>query len=186
MSTVDRANITTAEQLFQLPDDFGPCELVRGELIMMSPGGNFHGQVCDNLYPLLSVFVRKNRLGRTYSCETGFILEPDERTVLAPDIAFVIADRLMKGRYEKYFPGPPDLAAEIRSPNDRLSDISAKISMYLEVGVQVVWDIDPEAETVTVHRPGYPTKMLCTGDTLSEPGLLPGFEIDVSDIFAWD
>ena len=186
MSTVDKANITTAEQLLELPDDFGPCELVRGELIMMSPGGCSHGEVCDNLYPLLSLFVRKHRLGRTYSCETGFILEPDERTVCAPDISFVCADRLMKGRYEKFFPGPPDLAVEIRSPTDRSSDISAKISMYLEVGVQAVWDIDPEAETVTVYRKDCPVKTLDSGGELTEPDLLPGFAIEVRDIFAWD
>lgn len=186
MSTVDKEKITTAEQLLQLPGDFGPCELVRGELIMMSPGGYLHGHVFDNLYPPLSAFVRKNRLGRTCACETGFILEPDERTVRAPDIAFVRVDRLVKGGYKKFFPGPPDLAVEIRSLNDRPAAISAKITMYLEVGVHVVWDIDPESETVAAYRPDSSVEVLRVSDTLTEEDLLPGFAIEVKDIFAWD
>jgi hypothetical protein len=36
--------ITTAQQLFEA-GDIGPCELVRGELIMMSPAGFEHGDI---------------------------------------------------------------------------------------------------------------------------------------------
>ena len=36
--------ITTADQLFQAPD-LGRCELLRGELIMMSPAGSKHGMI---------------------------------------------------------------------------------------------------------------------------------------------
>ena len=36
--------ITTAEGLLQA-GDIGPCELVRGELIMMSPANRQHGRI---------------------------------------------------------------------------------------------------------------------------------------------
>ena len=186
MSTVDKTNITTAEQLLQLPDDFGPCELVRGELIMMSPGGDCHGRVQDNIYRPLSVFVHEHKLGLVYPSDTGFVLEPDQRTVRAPDVAFVCADRASRKPSMGFFPAPPDLAVEVRSPPDRVPDILAKIAMYLEVGVQVVWDVDPVSKTVAIYRPESASKLLHSGDTLTEERLLPGFAIPLKDIFPWD
>ena len=186
MSTVDKGKITTADQLLQLPDDFGPCELVRGELIMMSPGGDRHGRVQNNLYPPLSVFVREHELGLTYPSDTGFILEPDQRTVRAPDIAFVCANRISKQPSQGFFPAPPDLAVEVRSPSDSESDILARINLYLEVGVRVVWDVNPDSKTVAIYRPYSAPQVLHLEDTLTEEKLLPGFSIALRDVFPWD
>ena len=186
MSTVDRANITTAEQLLQLPKDSGPCELVRGELIMMTPGGYSHGSIQMNLSTCMNSFVKRNRLGKITPSDVGFILEPDGRTVRAPDVAFVRADRLPAEPITGFFPGPPDLAVEVRSPEDRPGEITAKIAMYLETGVRVVWDVDPESKAVTVHRPERDGEVFHENDTLREETLLPGFEVAVADIFAWD
>ena len=186
MSTGDKANITTAEQLLQLPKDFGPCELVRGELIMMTPGGYSHGSIQINLVSCLSPFVKRHRLGKITPSDVGFILEPDGRTVRAPDVAFVRADRLPAEPITGFFPGPPDLAVEIRSPSDRPGEIASKIAMYLEMGVRVVWEVDPESKTVTVHRPGRDREVFHENDTLREETLLAGFEVAVVDIFAWD
>jgi hypothetical protein len=46
MATI--ANVTTAEALLAA-GDIGRCELVRGELIMMSPAGSEHGWVVMNI-----------------------------------------------------------------------------------------------------------------------------------------
>ena len=186
MSTIDTEKITTAEQLFQLPKDFGPCELVRGELIMMTPGGVSHGSIQINLTSCLSPFVKRHRLGKIMPSDVGFILESDERTVRAPDVAFVRADRLSAEPIIGFFRGPPDLAVEIRSHSDRPGQIAAKIAMYLEVGVQVVWDVDPESKTITVHRPERDREVFHENDTITEKILLPGFEMAVAEIFAWD
>jgi len=67
--------------------------------------------------------------------------------VRVPDIASVRADRLPTEPITGFFLGPPDLAAEVRSPSDRPGEMADKIAMYLEVGVQVVWDVDPEWPT---------------------------------------
>ena len=52
MSTVQE--ITTAEQLLEAPD-LGRCELVRGELVMMSPSGYEHGVVAGRIHGICSV-----------------------------------------------------------------------------------------------------------------------------------
>ena len=126
--------ITTAEQLLAAPDDLGPCELVRGELIMLTPAGFSHGDVEVNLITILSNWNRRERAGRIVSGDTGFILERYPDTVRAPDVAFVRSDRIPEVLPQGFFPGPPDLAIEVRSPNDGLKAVQAKIDDYLRLG----------------------------------------------------
>ena len=52
MATVQE--ITTAEQLLEAPD-LGRCELVRGELVMMSPAGYEHGVIAGNIMAVCSI-----------------------------------------------------------------------------------------------------------------------------------
>ena len=51
-------------------------------------------------------------------------------TVKAPDVAFVSAERV-QGVTTKtgFFPGPPDLAVEIVSPNDRHGEVEEKVEL---------------------------------------------------------
>lgn len=77
------------------------------------------------------------------------------------------------------------MAVEIRSPDDRPKEIAAKIAHYLRLGVQVVWDIDPKERAVTIYQ-GDAEPQACGDDMLlTEPALLPGFEMSVMDLFAW-
>ena len=177
--------ITTAEQLLAAPDELGPCELVRGELIMMSPAGEEHSQIECNLHLELGAFVRKQGLGRVYMGDAGFLLQRDPDTVRAPDIAFVRASRTSAIPHKGYFPGPPDLAVEVCSPNDRPKEIDEKVADYLRLGVDVVWVIDPVKRTVTVHQADAEPQTLTEQDSLSESALLPGFAMPVGDLFAW-
>jgi Uma2 family endonuclease len=176
--------ITTAEQLLAAPDDLGPCELVRGELIMMTPAGFRHGDVEVKLIVILGNWNRARNAGRILSGDTGFILERDPDTVRAPDVAFVRKDRVPEVLPQGFFPGPPDLAVEVRSPDDRPKEIQAKIDDYLRLGVQVVWDVDPETTKVIVHKAGSEPQRYSADETLTVPELLPGFKLLVAEIFA--
>jgi hypothetical protein len=48
MNTVH--HITTADELLRTPG-LGRCELLRGDLVMMSPSGSEHGYVIVNITP---------------------------------------------------------------------------------------------------------------------------------------
>lgn len=95
----------------------------------MAPAGHEHGHIAAEVAVSLGVHVRANKLGRVYAAETGFKLATDPDTVLAPDAAFVSAERLRSVTSSKgYFPGPLDLAIEIVLPNDRHSEVEEKVS----------------------------------------------------------
>ena len=185
MATVNTTNITTAEQLLELPDDFGPCELVRGELTMMTPAGSRHGRAEARLLSRIEAFADKQELGSVFPSDSGFLLERNQDTVRCPDVAFVCAARMPAEPIDGFFPGPPDLAVEIRSSSTRLPDVLAKISHYLETGVKVVWDVDPETQTVTIYRAAGTVETYSGDATLTEPELLPGFSIALKEIFVW-
>jgi hypothetical protein len=65
------SSITTAQQLLDAPD-MGRCELVRGELVMMSLAGFEHGVIAGRIYGRLFNHVERNRLGLVTAAETGF------------------------------------------------------------------------------------------------------------------
>lgn len=162
----------------------GHWELIDGELVEMSPSAEEPAAISAAIVGLLWTFVREHRLGRLYTAEGGFVLFPDRATVRAPDVAFVRADRVPRGEARKHFARlAPDLVVEVLSPTDRTSEVVAKIEMYREAGVPLIWLVDPEAATVTVIDSGQPTQILRAADTLEGGNVLPGLSIAVADIF---
>ena len=179
----------TAEQLFHAPD-MGRCELLRGELMMMSPSGAMHGRYVDILERWLGNYVAEHSLGMTFGAETGFIIARNPDTVRAPDVAFVAQSRIPNPLPTGFFPGPPDLAVEVISPSDRTSEVSAKTRNWLTSGCKEVWVVDPEIKIITLHRADGTHLQLTSADILECPTLLPGFRKSLKNsfdrVFWWD
>ena len=180
MATTEQ--ITTAAQLLEA-SGLGRCELVRGEMIMMSPAGSEHGSVIVNITVALATFVKQHRLGHVFSADTGFQIARDPDTVRAPDVAFVLRERIAGEIPKGFFPGPPDLAVEVVSPSDRASEVLAKVQDWLEAGCTAVWVVDPHTRRVSVYR-GREAAVLKEADALAGGDLLPGFSLPVAEIFA--
>jgi Uma2 family endonuclease len=181
MSIVEHT-ITTAEQLVRAPG-LGRCELVRGELIEMSPAGYEHGRLAAEIGGILRDFVKPRTLGAITGAETGFYIERNPDTVRAPDVAFIGSARLPTKKLSGYFDGPPDLAVEILSPSDRSGEVLAKVQEWLHAGCKTVWVVDPETETIAVHVSKDHSFLLTLSDILSGGEVLPEFSIIVRDIF---
>lgn len=79
--------------------------------------------------------------------------------------------------------GVPVLAIEILSPFDVKKDVTEKLEDYLAAGVPLVWVVDPDFETITVHRPDRPVELFNTGHDISADPHLPGFAIHVERVF---
>src|SRR5205809_125948 len=114
--TTGASKLVTADQLLSMRDT-GRCELIYGELVMVSPAGAEHGVVAVRLARSVTDYVEQNDLGFVFAAETGFKLATDPDLVRAPDGSFVRNDRISGGIPKGYFPGPPDLAIEVVSPD---------------------------------------------------------------------
>jgi Uma2 family endonuclease len=163
--------------------DIGRCELMYGEIVMMSPAGAEHGVVALRFGSYLARFVEEHELGVVFAAETGFVLERDPDVVRAPDASFVRKDRIKGKLTRKYFDGAPDLAIEVNSPGDSRKEVTDKVNMWLVRGSSVVWVADPPTMTVTIHRVGKKPGKLTASDEIRHEPLLPGFILPLAKVF---
>ena len=175
--------LVTAEELIQMPDDGCRYELVRGELIKLAPPGLRHGRFALSIARHLADYVEAEGLGAAYS-ETGFRLASDPDTVRAPDASFISRERLDEvGETDGYWPGAPDLVVEVISPNDRYTDVEAKVSEWLDAGTRMVIVVNPRRRAVRVHRSPTEIDDLVEGDSIEGGDVAPGWNMPVSGLF---
>jgi len=179
MSTVQPI---TAEELLTARRD-KLCELVRGELVMTTPAGFRRGRIACTVAGLLRAFVVSHDLGVVTGAETGFHIASDPDTVRAPDVAFVSHRRMPEREPIGFFPGAPDLAVEVVSPNDTASAVLAKAQDWLDAGCGAVWVVDPQTGTVTVYQSPKQVQLLNPTDELDGGDVVPGFRIRVDSLF---
>ena len=173
--------LMTAEELMRLE---GPNrhELIKGELLTMPPPGDEHGAVTMNLTLPLALHVKENNLGVLRAAETGFKLETNPDTVLAPDIAFIARERVGP-RVTGYRDGAPDLAVEVMSQWDSRIKTARKAALWLELGARSVWIVNPRQRTVEVCSVDGAKRLFHETDELVDD-TVPGFRVKVSEIFA--
>jgi Uma2 family endonuclease len=175
--------LVTADELERMPEDDFRYELVEGRLIRMSPVGTLHGAVTARLLAMLVQHAKVHDVGLVVT-EVGFKLSSQPDTVRAPDIAVVARERMPAGRIPRgFWSGPPDLAVEVLSPEDRRTEIAAKVNGYLASGVRLVWIVDPDERTVTAHHRLRAPVTFGSDDTLDALDVVPGFTCPLRELF---
>lgn len=150
--TPDLRQTYTAEELFAFPSDWH-YELIRGKLRSLNmPAGARHGAKTNRVATFVSNFVYEHDLGECFAAETGFLIAQNPDTVLAPDFAFVSHARLPEELPGGYVRAVPNLVLETRSPNDRVREVSDKVREWLDAGVEVVLELNPAKQVLTVYR----------------------------------
>lgn len=180
----------TAEDLAAMPDDAWHYELVQGRLVRMSPSGLRHAEIGIELTTALHTFVRENQLGLAIGAETGFQLNvPDEPdTVLAPDAAFIAADRVPPPDSHDRIGFPrlaPDLVVEVASPSQHRPEMATKAKLWLASGVRLVWIVWPSRRQVDVweHDGEDRPRTLGPRDELEGGAVLPGFRYPLRQLW---
>lgn len=173
--------LTIAE--FEAEARDGLWELIDGEPVEVTPSSDRSSWIAGELLYYIRAYLESHPIGRAFPADAGFILFADRDTVRAPDAAFVSFERLpdLTG---SFVPIWPDLAVEVLSPSDRLSEALAKAAMYLEAGVPLVWLIDPRTRTATVFRQNALPDTIGEDGVLDGADILPGFTLPLATLFA--
>ena len=164
-------------------------ELLNGKLFKMSAPSPLHQEVSANLSSVLHTYLKGKPCKVYYApFDVRFFKESkadkDIYTVLQPDICVICnRDKIDK----RGCIGAPDLVIEILSPGNNKKELINKYSIYEEFGVKEYWIVSPGEKTLlkytlNMHGKYQPSKLF----TLSEKvytEILPGFELDLDEIF---
>jgi Uma2 family endonuclease len=179
------SKLITAEEFARMPEphDGTLLELVRGEVVEVSRPKPRHGHICSKIDRRLGIFVEQHNLGWILVNDTGVIVERDPDTVRGPDLCFYSLER-MPTIPETYSECAPELAVEVLSPDDRMTDVREKVREYLAAGVKLVWVVDPDTKSLMVYTGTLRGKEYSGLDTIDGGDVLPGFTIRVSEFFS--
>ena len=166
-------------------EDLGPCELVEGVLVPMSPTQGEHGILEALLTASLHEFTKKRRSGWLLGGEVGLYTHRGPDTLRAVDVAFVSRER-HPTRPKAFLQVAPELVVEIVSPSDRWSDLRQKISRIFCGRRGPGLGRRSGGREVLIFRSPTELTQLGPADTLRGEGILAGFELPVADLFASD
>ena len=118
--------------------------------------------------------------------EWRFVLNADgvPRTVLIPDVAFVSNERLalLDAEAREEPPFAPDIAVEVRSPDDRIADIEWKMNAYLAYGAAIALDVAPSERIIRAYSHAG-LAVFARGDRF-ECAAAPWFTFEIAEVFA--
>ena len=189
MSTATPPRLMTTEELLKLPDNGTLRELYDGELkeTPVSRRGRRHSRTMATICAVLRRWLEAQPLprGEVLAGDAGFRLKRNPDTTVGVDVAYLSPRMVASIPSDAYLvEGAPVLAVEVLSPSDQHDEVSAKVRHYLSAGVELVWIVDPEFQTVTVHQPRAKPQMFNDTQELSGDPHLPGFRVAVAELFS--
>jgi Uma2 family endonuclease len=187
MSTTAPPPAMTLDQLLALPDDGMDRELIRGELrerpTMLRD--RRHGSAAAAIGSSLENWREQQPRpgGLVVAGDAGFRLSRNPDTVVGIDVAYVSAEIASRDPDAPYFEGTPVLAVEILSPSDSQADIDDKVALYLELGVAIVWVVNPLCKTIRVYRSDAAPVLFHEDQSIDAEPHLPGFRAALKSMF---
>ncbi|HXT38266.1 MAG TPA: Uma2 family endonuclease, partial [Chloroflexota bacterium] len=196
----------TYEDLMRQTDESVRHELVRGEIVCMTPPKGRHGRVEAALGGAVWGYLRERALALGWEEEQGALvcdllvgasamgefgiritLPDDPDQVRGLDFCYLSPEQV--ARYEangpdEYFTEMPVLVAEVISPSESADYIAEKVHDFLTGGARLVWLLFPRTRSVQIYQSDRSTRMI-SGDARLEGGeVLPGFSVALSSLFA--
>ncbi len=158
-------------------------ELDRGRLVEVRLPSYDHGVIAGRIGSALLVQGESPQHGRAFG-KVGFATSLNPDSIIGLDAGFIRNSKLpVRKSPEGYLETIPDLVIEVRSKNDSLAEIERKVAIYLSAGVGIVWIVDPEARTITAHRPAETPQVYGESDTLAADDPIPNFRLNIAKLF---
>ena len=181
---------TTRATLDDLYREEGKAELVGGRIVRFMASGDLPGSVAEEIFVSLRSHAKATGRGVAHADGVGYAVPelPSGRESFSPDASYHLGAR--PANRMRFIEGAPTFAVEVRSENDygpaAEADMAAKRADYFAAGTQVVWDVDPVAETVTAYRADAPAQPVVygRGHTAHAEPAVPGWRMPVVEIFS--
>ena len=183
LEQVETQELITGEELFRR-GDLEHTELVKGEIVYMSPAGHLHGYIEGRFYRALEAFVTQHQLGRVLVGEVGIYTGRNPDTVRGADVAFISHERMAQVKSKSYLDVAPELIVEVLSPDDSWSKVMDKLEEYFSIGVLVVWVADPRKQQVYIYQSLTEVQRFTAAESLPGGQILPGFNAPVVELLA--
>ncbi len=181
---------TTRATLDDLYREEGKAELIGGRIVRFMASGDLPSAAAFEIAVSLRAHAKATGHGKAYADGIGYAVPelPSGRESFSPDASFYDGPHPVNRM--RFIEGPPALAVEVRSENDYGQaaeiEMAAKRADYFAAETPVVWDVDPQAETVAVYRAAAPTQAVVfrRGQVADAEPAVPGWRMAVDDIFA--
>ncbi len=155
-------------------------ELVHGAIIEKMPTLE-HAFIIQIIAGEIYIYLKAHPIGRGF-VEARYRAPDDELNDRIPDYSFV-SDPTRPLVKQGSAPYMPDLAVEVKSPDDTYKIMREKAEYYIANGCRLVWLIYPEKRLIEVYRANVDSDFLTEQDSLDGVDVLPGFMLPVRDIF---
>lgn len=155
-----------------------------GELIVMPPTGSDTGKRNLDIEGQVWLWNRQTKLGVAFNSSTGFQLPNGADR--SPDASWVKLERwqtLTAKEQEGFAPICPDFVVELRSKSDNMEPLREKMREYIANGARLGWLIDRKNKKVEIYRHDRDVEILDNPSTLSGEDVLPGFILDLTDVW---
>lgn len=168
----------------RLPEFF---EVIHGDIVEVPPMGFYAVEIANLLSAALYRYFAGNDTGRVRMEMLFKIPLPNDRSRnCRPDVAVVLYDRWPKNKPLSLTGNAidvvPNIAVEVISPTDLAEAVAVKAMEYLDGGVQLVWQICPEARVLFAHRPNGEARRVRPDEEITAPDILPGFRVKLADL----
>jgi Uma2 family endonuclease len=169
------------EALIALPENADRrLELIAGEIHEKMPT-ELHGLLIFILAGEIYIFLRANPIARA-GVDVRHRAPGDEHNDLRPDLSVTMqVEAPIVGR--GVVPRMPDLAVEVKSPDDTYAAMRRKADYYLAHGARLVWLFYPEKRLVEVYKKDADSALLDATDTLDGGDVLPGFRLPLAELW---
>lgn len=155
-----------------------------GELIVIPPTGSETGKHNLDISGKFWLWNRQTKLGLVFDSSTGFHLP--NGSDCSPDASWVKLERwqaLTPEEQQGFASLCPDFVVELRSKSDNLQPLREKMREYLANDASLGWLIDRKNHKVEIYRHNQDREILDNPSTLSGENILPGFILDLTDIW---
>lgn len=159
-------------------------ERIAGRLRKVSPR-LVHAVVQRRIAAALGAWADASRLGEVGTeWELRLGMPDGSHDVLVADVAYLSYARAAGNVIAQTPRIAPDVAVEIRSPDESAARREEKIRRYLAAGTVRVWDVDPSRKTIVNRARDARSRRCGVGRAFSDDAL-PGFSLDLASVFAF-